>query len=128
MSDEMQQVKLRLPEELKQRIAVSAERNGRSINSEVVKRLQDSLNTSEKLSTAVTLNMYIEMLDSRIRQILQDHGRLTAEGYQNQRNHVSALLSKVESELEAELGALPIPRHRATCAWEDHPLFGDKSR
>lgn len=123
MADEMQQLKIRLPDELKKQIEAVAGRNNRSLNSEVVRRLQSSLSTSEKLTTALTMNMYIEQLDQKIRQVLMDHGPMGAESLQKQRNQVSKLLQKVEMDMESELGELPFNRHRATCDLEDHPIF-----
>lgn len=119
MADEMQQMKLRLPEDLKLKIAASAERNKRSLNSEVIKRLQDSLNTSDKLSSALIINMYMEILLQRIDQIRKDHPTWGAENYTKQRIQLSKLLKRIESELEAEIGELPIPRHRQHITIED---------
>jgi len=123
MADEMQQLKIRLPDDLKKQIEAVAGRNNRSLNSEVVRRLQSSLSTSEKLTTALTMNMYIAQLDEKIRQVLTDHGPMGAESFQKQRNQVSKLLQKVEMDMESELGELPFNRHRPTCDLEDHPIF-----
>ncbi|HBF31479.1 Arc family DNA-binding protein [Rhizobium sp.] len=43
MGREDPQLKLRLPEEMKTRIAAAARANGRSLNAEIIKRLQETL-------------------------------------------------------------------------------------
>jgi hypothetical protein len=56
MTREDPQMKLRLPLELKNTLAVSAQENSRSLNAEVVKRLEDSVAPARQASKAVGIN------------------------------------------------------------------------
>jgi len=61
------QLKLRLPAELKARIMESANREGRSVNAEVVRRLAESFSAS----TDDALNSFVEMLAARVETVLR---------------------------------------------------------
>lgn len=71
MTREDPQMKLRLPVELKYRLMALAEENGRSLNAEVVKRLEESLTgASEGAKTAPaddrTMDLFADSVAERV--------------------------------------------------------------
>ncbi|MCO6180271.1 Arc family DNA-binding protein [Ciceribacter sp. RN22] len=97
MSREDPQLKLRLPEELKQRVVEAARRNNRSVNAEIVNLLEDAFITEvfaekmERLSVeradqrsaaqAKSINSRLSEIEAKLDQLLafEDHYREQAE-------------------------------------------------
>lgn len=79
MTREDPQMKLRLPAELKDRLMALAEENGRSLNSEIVRRLKASLEDGGNAGASVddrTMDLFADHVAERVVKALdQREGR-----------------------------------------------------
>ncbi|MFM0363720.1 Arc family DNA-binding protein [Paraburkholderia sediminicola] len=80
MTREDPQMKLRLPAELKDQLAALAEANGRSLNAEVVVRLEESLGGAGDAQTPThvdehTLDLFAEKVGEVVGQMLDERER-----------------------------------------------------
>lgn len=75
MTREDPQMKLRLPVELKDRLTALAEENGRSLNAEVVKRLEESLERDAGKAPPVddrTMDLFADTVAGKVVQALDE--------------------------------------------------------
>lgn len=74
MTREDPQMKLRLPVELKDRLTALAEENGRSLNAEVVKRLEESLEQGAKEAPVDdrTMDLFADTVAGKVVQALDE--------------------------------------------------------
>lgn len=76
MTREDPQMKLRLPAELKDRLAAAADDNSRSLNAEVVLRLEESFSAPKSSRKAIALDEpTIDALADRIAALLDDKSK-----------------------------------------------------
>ena len=71
MSREDPQLKIRLPLELKEKITQSAADHGRSINSEVVTRLEESFEPEVRVSETLEFQLMMHSYLEQAKQIIQ---------------------------------------------------------
>jgi hypothetical protein len=84
MTREDPQMKLRLPPELKDRLTALAEENGRSLNAEVVRRLEESLGgeaTGGKTAPLDdrTLDLFADTVAGKVVQALDEREKRRAK-------------------------------------------------
>ncbi|WP_321899126.1 Arc family DNA-binding protein [Paraburkholderia heleia] len=84
MTREDPQMKLRLPVDLKDRLTALAEENGRSLNAEVVRRLEESLEgeLGGKRTAPVddrTLDLFAETVAGKVVQALDEREKKRAK-------------------------------------------------
>lgn len=76
MTREDPQMKLRLPADLKDRLTALATENGRSLNAEVVKRLEESLEGGAgKVIDDRTLDMFADSVAGKVVKALDERAR-----------------------------------------------------
>ena len=79
MTREDPQMKLRLPADLKERLAALAAQDGRSLNAELVKRLEESLegegNAGKWTVDDRTLDMFADSVADKVMKALDERGR-----------------------------------------------------
>jgi plasmid stability protein len=66
-------MKLRLPADLKDRLTEFATENGRSLNAEVVKRLEDSIATDGRPARAVKIDTHtLDLFAEKVGEVLDE--------------------------------------------------------
>lgn len=106
MSREDPQLKIRLPLELKEKITESAAEYGRSINSEVVARLEQSFELSERqavieqnhLNNIMTASANVEVLENLMLEMKKN--KAIQEELLKTQQHLSQLLSKKLKDIQ----------------------------
>jgi hypothetical protein len=73
MTREDPQMKLRMPPELKERLTALAEENGRSLNAEVVRRLEESLGGEATGGTTAPIDdRTLDLFAEKVGQVLDE--------------------------------------------------------
>nr|WP_176080838.1 Arc family DNA-binding protein [Paraburkholderia tropica] len=80
MTREDPQMKLRLPADLKDRLAELATENGRSLNAEVIKRLEDSIEPDGRPAKSKAIDhRTLDLFAEKVGQVLDDREKKRAK-------------------------------------------------
>ena len=103
MSREITPFALRMPPEQRRQIEAAARKSKRSINSEIIDRLQTTLDLDEFMAE-IKAGTYAEVYDM-LQSVLADNDRMTADGQQTF-GAAYAIIDKLLTERMAKLEAL----------------------